>query len=51
LGEIISGVMRGGSIGPNGIIGDDVKLVTDNNYFGVSTNDVYNKKIKNKGKF
>lgn len=48
-GEMISGVMRGGTIGPNGIIGDEVKLITDNNYFGISTSDVnYNKKTKNK---
>lgn len=34
-GELKSGVFRGGTIGPNAIIGDEVKLVTDDeNYFG-----------------
>lgn len=36
-GEMMSGVMRGGKLGPNSIIGDSVKLVTDDdNYFGNS---------------
>lgn len=36
-GEMISGVMRGGKLGPNAIIGDAVKLVTDDdNYFGTN---------------
>lgn len=34
-GEFISGVMRGGTLGPNAIVSDSVKLVTDDdNYFG-----------------
>lgn len=37
-GEMISGVMRGGTLGPNAIIGDGVKLITDDdNYFGTTT--------------
>jgi len=36
-GEMKSGIFRGGTIGPNAIIGDDVKLITDDdNYFGTS---------------
>lgn len=36
-GEMKSGIFRGGIIGPNAIIGDQVKLVTDDdNYFGTS---------------
>jgi hypothetical protein len=36
-GEMKSGIFRGGTLGPNAIIGDDVKLVTDDdNYFGTS---------------
>jgi len=36
-GEMLSGVMRGGILGPNAIIGDGVKLVTDDdNYFGTN---------------
>jgi hypothetical protein len=53
-GELLSGVMRGGVIGPNAIIGEGVKLVTnDDNYFGNNeeeTNNVEKKKGKN-GKF
>jgi hypothetical protein len=34
-GEMKSGIFRGGTIGPNAVIGDGVKLVTDDeNYFG-----------------
>lgn len=37
-GEMLSGVMRGGTLGPNAIIGDGVKLITDDdNYFGTTT--------------
>jgi hypothetical protein len=36
-GEMQSGIFRGGTIGPNAIIGEYVKLVTDDdNYFGTS---------------
>jgi hypothetical protein len=36
-GEMKSGIFRGGTIGPNAIIGEEVKLVTDDdNYFGTS---------------
>lgn len=36
-GEMLSGIFRGGTIGPNAIIGEGVKLVTDDdNYFGTS---------------
>ena len=36
-GEMKSGIFRGGTIGPNAIIGEQVKLVTDDdNYFGTS---------------
>jgi hypothetical protein len=36
-GEMKSGIFRGGTIGPNAIIGEGVKLVTDDdNYFGAS---------------
>ena len=37
-GEMLSGVMRGGTLGPNAVIGDGVKLITDDdNYFGTTT--------------
>ena len=55
-GEMISGVFRGGTIGPNAVIGSGVKMVTDDdNYFGTNLqgsisklNDVKNDKMKNK---
>ena len=38
-GEMKSGIFRGGKIGPDAIIGDGVKLVTnDDNYFGNNIN-------------
>lgn len=50
-GEMISGVFRGGTIGPNAIIGEDVKLVTDDdNYFGTTLDNGVNKDGKQKGK-
>ena len=37
-GEMLSGVMRGGTLGPNAVIGNGVKLITDDdNYFGTTT--------------
>ena len=54
-GEMKSGIFRGGVIGPDAIIGDGVKLITDDdNYFGTTMkDDVTTKKdtkMKNYGK-
>jgi hypothetical protein len=52
-GEMKSGVFRGGTIGPDAIIGENVKLVTnDDNYFGTTIQDTGEEKksISGKGK-
>ena len=50
-GEMISGVFRGGIIGPNAVIGEDVELVTkDDNYFGGDIEDTYKKDDEKTGK-
>ena len=53
-GEMKSGVFRGGVIGPNAIIGEGVKMVTDeDNYFGTTLKGSVTKKedtTKGKGK-
>jgi len=47
-GEMQSGIFRGGTIGPNAIIGEGVKLVTDDdNYFGASLGGI-DKSMKSK---
>lgn len=48
-GEMKSGIFRGGVIGPDAIIGDGVKLITDDdNYFGTNIkNDTSKKSDKN----
>lgn len=44
-GEMKSGIFRGGVIGPDAIIGDGVKLITDDdNYFGTSIKNGVDKK-------
>jgi len=46
-GEMVSGVFRAGKVGEFGIIGDKVKIITDNdNYFGFTPQDI----DKGKGK-
>lgn len=51
-GEMESGIFRGGKIGPNAIIGENVKIVTDDdNYFGANISNIekgkkYKKTIK-----
>lgn len=50
-GEMTSGVFRGGVIGPNAIIGENVELVTkDDNYFGGDVDDTYKKDEEKTGK-
>ena len=44
-GKMESGIFRGGVIGPNAVIGDGVKMVTDDdNYFGTSLKSSVSKK-------